>query len=122
MAVIEIYSPYYPLNDNATLFVPNPWATTDNPASDMWIQCTTNCATTFSGDGFLSVVGIIEYEYIDGNGQVQQVTFGDASDLNDVNIFALPARLFVSQLLSVTTAYICYDGTIAPCLTLFQWG
>jgi hypothetical protein len=122
MAVIAIYSPGYPLNDNTTLFVPNPWATADNPASDMWIQCTANCASTDSGDGFLSVVGVIEYEYLDGSGQVQQVTFGDASDLNDVNIFALPPRLFVSQLLSVTTAYICDDGAIAPCLTLFLWG
>jgi hypothetical protein len=122
MTVLNIYSPGYPLSVNATLFVANPWATSDNPAADTWIQCTTNLSSTDSGEGFLSAVGIIEYEYINGNGQVQQVTFGDISDLADVNIFDLPAILFVRQLLSVTTAYIEDGGGIGPCLTLFQWG
>jgi hypothetical protein len=122
MAILNIYSPGYPINPNSTLYVANPWATPGNPATDVWLQCTTNCVSTDSGDGFLSVVGIIEYEYIDGNGNIQQVTFGDVTDLNNVDIFGLPPRLFVGQLVSVTTAYIGYQGGVAPCLTIFQWG
>jgi hypothetical protein len=133
MAVLEIYSPrFFSLYQNSTVYVANPWATKDKPASDIWIQCTINCLSTVSEQGFSGGIGIIEYEHVDEQGQIQRETFGGTTDLDQVSIFQLPPRLFVRRLVSVTVANIASQGgfqanggigaLFTSNITLFLWG
>jgi hypothetical protein len=121
-SVINIFSPGWVTSGSCiTQFVPNPWGNPANPACDVWIECTITALTvwdTLSTTGF----GIIEFESLDGNGRDQLTTFGDVTNLSNVNPGDLPARMFVPQLVSVTLALLNANTGSSGTVTLFQWG
>jgi hypothetical protein len=121
MAVLNMFSPGGLTGGSQTQFIQNPWGTPAAPATDVWIQCTMT-AVQINDTPSLAGLGIIEIEFLDAQGQMQQTTFGDVNNLNNVIPENLPARLFVSQLVSVTVALILYDTGALGSVTLFQWG
>jgi hypothetical protein len=122
MSVLNIFSPGQ-LNTGTTVtqFIPNPWSSADNPAWDVWVQCTMS-AIQVGGDLSLAGIGIVEIEFVDDQGQVQRTTFGDITNLSNVAPLDLQQRLFVPQMLSVTIAMIVGGGRATGITTLFQWG
>lgn len=121
MAVLNIFSPGWLTGGTSTQFVANPWGTAGAPATDVWVQCTVN-AFQIDDTPSLAGFGIIEIEFLDGQGQFQRTTFGDVGNLSNVIPENLPPRLFVPQMLSVTFAMITYDTGAAGTATLFEWG
>ena len=114
MAVLNIFSPGDLTSGGSggrfsTQFVSNPFG-----VFDTWIQCTTKYV---AGDG-QSDFGIMEIEFIDGNGRLQRQTFADQGSVYG----ALVSRLFVPKLAAVTVAANTFDASIQGTLTLFQWG
>ena len=122
MTVLNIYSPpHITTGGTVTQFIPNPWGSADNPAADVWIQCTMS-AIQGGGDLWLMGFGIIELDFLDDNGRVQRTTFGDVSNLGNVSPLNLPQRKFVRRMLSVTIAGLVGSGRARGMTTLFQWG
>jgi hypothetical protein len=122
MSVVSIFSPdWFEGGQLGTQFVANPFGTADSPASDVWIQCAVPWSQAFDTPA-TEAFGIIEIEFVDDQGQTQQTTFGDVTNLSNVSPGDLPPRLFVSQLLSVTLAMLPYNTIQAGTVTLFQWG
>lgn len=122
MTVLNIYSPpHITTGGTVTQFIANPWGSADNPASDVWIQCTMS-AIQGGGDLWLMGFGIIELDFLDDNGQFQRTTFGDVSNLGNVAPLDLPQRKFVRRMLSVTIAGLVGSGRARGMTTLFQWG
>lgn len=122
MSVINIFSPgWIEGGANGTQFVGNPWGTPDAPASDVWIQCEVPWSQAFDTPAF-AAFGIIEIEFLDDQGQTQQTTFGDITNLSSIHPGDLPPRLFVSNLLSVTLAMLPFNTIQAGTVNLFQWG
>lgn len=122
MTVLNIYSPpHITTGGTVTQFIANPWGSADNPASDVWIQCTMS-AIQGGGDLWLMGFGIIELDFLDDNGQFQLTTFGDVSNLGNVAPLNLPQRKFVRRMLSVTIAGLVGSGRARGMTTLFQWG
>ena len=121
MAILNIFSPGWVVGGSTTQHVANPWATKAKPTTDVWVQCTMGAIQindTISLAGF----GIIEIEFLDGNGHFQRKTFGDVGNLDNVIPEDLPPRLFVSNMLSVTLALVTYDTGASGTVTLFEWG
>ena len=122
MQIIAVFSPDWLVGSGqGTQFVPNPWGTPDAPASPVWIECTVPVIEVFDNP-FLTMFGIIEIEYLDDNGQVQQQTFGDITNLDNVMPGDLPPRWYCPQLLSVTFAAVTYNASESATATLFLWG
>lgn len=122
MTVLNIYSPpHITTGGTVTQFIANPWGSADDPASDVWIQCTMS-AIQGGGDLWLMGFGIIELDFLDDNGQFQRTTFGDVSNLGNVAPLDLPQRKFVRRMLSVTIAGLVGSGRARGMTTLFQWG
>jgi hypothetical protein len=109
MGVLNIYSPNSMVGSEfTTQYIQNPWGTPNIPASDVcfqrWIsQFEINSPPSIAG------FGIIEFEFIGDQG-IQQTTFGDVTDLSDVQWWNLPTRMFVPQMLSVTLAFLPYGS------------
>ena len=114
MAVLEIFSPGWLTGGTTTQFVANPWGT-----ADVWIQC--GVGSLAVGEFALAGWGIIEFENLE-EGAVQRTTFGDVSDLENVDVFDLPPRMFVPNLISVTLASPSFDLNAVGTVTLYQWG
>jgi len=91
MAVLDIMTPGYIVGGMSTQNVPNPWATRDSPATDVWVLCTMT-ALQVNDTGALAGYGIIEYEHIDSDGQMKRVQIADPSNLSDV----IPEYLYQS--------------------------
>src|SRR5262245_19393908 len=108
MTVLNIFSPGW-INaapgTQTTQFVANPWGP---QARDVWVQCTMS-AFQVNDTPSLAGFGIIEFESRDGQGHVQRTQFGDPNDLSNVVPEALPERLFIPKMVSVTLAFISYD-------------
>lgn len=121
MAVLNIMTPGYELGGNATQYVPNPWGTPGAPACDVWVLCTMT-ALQVNDTPSLAGYGIIEYEYVDSNGQAQQRQIADPSNLSNVIPEYLFQSYFIPNILSVTLAMITYDTSASGTVTLFQWG
>jgi hypothetical protein len=121
MAVLNIMTPGYELGGTATQYVPNPWGTPDSPACDVWVLCTMT-AFQINDTAALAGYGIIEYEYVDSNGQVQQVQIADPSNLSNVIPEYLFQSYFIQNMISVTLAIITYNTGASGTVTLFQWG
>ena len=122
MTVLNIYSPpHITTGGTVTQFIANPWGSADNPAADVWIQCTMS-AIQGGGDLWLMGFGIIELDFLDDNGRVQRTTFGDVSNLGNVSPLNLPQKKFVRRMLSVTIAGLVGSGRARGMTTLFQWG
>jgi hypothetical protein len=122
MAVINIYTPGWFSGGTSTQFVANPWGSPTAPACDVWVLCTLNGLASFNVTELLAVYGIIEFEYLDAQGNTQQTTFGDVNNLSNVGSAQLPTSFFVSQMLSVTLAILTYNVDATGTVTLFQWG
>jgi hypothetical protein len=132
MTVLGIYSPGMISNTSGwgleavTQFVPNPWSSRANPAADVWIQCTPAWMEISPGDINDAGIGILEIEFIDGNGQVQQTAFGDTNDVtNNLSVAGeggIPTRLYVPSLLSVTVLLLGYNASVFGTVSLFLWG
>ena len=122
MSVISIFSPgWFEGGQLGTQFVANPFGTQDAPASDVWVQCEVAWSQEFDTPASASF-GIIEIEFLDGQGQFQRTTFGDVTNLGSVHPGDLPPRLFVGQLLSVTLAMLPFNTVMAGTVSMFQWG
>ena len=120
MSVISIYSPgELSGGSNTTQYVANPFASQGSPATDVWIECDLQMVNIWDTASFV-LFGIIEYEYIDSSGNIQEASLGDVNNLG--NISYLPTRLFVSSLLSVTLAYITTNVSAQCRVVLYQWG
>jgi hypothetical protein len=99
-----------------TQFVGNPWGT-----SDVWVLCSMSAFQT-NDTPALAGYGIIEYEYLDSNGKVQQVQIADPSNLNDVIPEYLLQSYYITNMVSVTLAMITYNTGASGTVTLLQWG
>ena len=121
MAVIAIYSPgeLSTGTSNTTQYVANPFASPGNPASTVWIECDVQPVNIWDTAAFV-LWGIIEYEYMDSNGNIQQASFGDVNNLS--NSSYLPTRMGVVNMVSVTLAFITVNVAGQCRVVLSQWG
>jgi hypothetical protein len=121
VAILNIFSPGWLTGGTSTQFVANPWASPGNPAQDIWVQCTSS-SLQINDTPSLAGFGIIEFDFLDGEGRRRTTSFGDPGNLHNVIPENLPERMFIAQMLSVTLAMITYDTGSAGTVTLFQWG
>lgn len=135
MTVLNIFSPPMVSNTGGwgiletTQWIANPWATSKNPASAVWIQCTPAWIEIDDLIGNVGI-GILEVEFQDDNGQVGQQTWGyepvDTFTTDTAPSVAqegdIPTSLFVPKLLSLTVLLVGYNCPFFGTVTLFQWG
>jgi hypothetical protein len=130
MAVLEVYSPGE-LNSGTggssavSQFIANPWATSDNPASPVWIQCTP-AGFTWGESDMAFGIGILQLTYVDANGYWAGTDYGNVSDLQDnlstIGFFGLPTRLFVPAFISVEILVASYNCNAQGSVALYLWG
>jgi hypothetical protein len=106
---------------SATQYIPNPWGTEKTPSTDVWIQLTTASTTVWNTAG-IAGFGIMEIEYIDDSGDVQAMTFGDITNLANVDFFNTPVIYYRPNMLSVTVAAASYNIDLICATTLMEWG
>jgi hypothetical protein len=117
MAVLNIWSPgQLGGSGSTTQTVQNPWGVTD-----VWIQCGTP-ATEPSDNPSISAFGIIEVEYLDGQGIPQSTQFADPGDLSDIHPGDFPTRLFQPRLVAATFVLLTYAAWSEGSATFFEWG
>jgi hypothetical protein len=107
---------------SATQYFPNPLG---KGANNVWIQLTTGSTNIWGVDGDENTYvgfGIIEIEYLDSSGQVQQSKFGDITNLSDVDWQNLPTIYYQENMLSVTVAADSYNYDQICNTTLIEWG
>ena len=116
MAILQLMSP--PIfaiggeGDNwQTQFTANPFGPGDKP---VWFQCTTKYVAGRGQSDF----GVLEIDFLDGQGQFQRQTFTN----RDAPFGSLIDCGFVPRLLAITVAAHTYDAAISGTLTLFHWG
>lgn len=135
MTILSIYSPPslnilgpgYP--SAVTQWVGNPFATEEHPASDVWIQCTPAWIVGYGlSDGATSVsgIGILEIEYLDAGGHIQQQAFGDVNDPTGnaslAGLASMPTRYYQSGFLSATILLLSENSAAYGTTTFFLWG
>jgi len=121
MSVVNIFSPGVVVTGgNTTQFVPNPWATRNKPATDVWVQTAINGLNVWD-TAALAVFGIIEFESLDEHGHTQTKKFGDPHNLSHVLSDALPTRLFIPKMISVTLACLALNVGMIGEVTFFEW-
>jgi hypothetical protein len=121
MPVLNIFSPAVVVGGhNTTQFVPNPWATKNKPATDAWVQTAINGLNIWD-TAALAVFGIIEFESLDDHGHTQTKKFGNPHDLNHVLSDAIPTRLFIPRMVSVTLACLALNVGMVGEVTIFEW-
>jgi len=121
MSVQNIFSPSEVVTGhNATQFVPNPWATKNKPATDVWVQTAINGLVVLD-TAAMAVFGIIEFEALDDHGHLQRKQFGNPSSLSHVPSGSLPTRLFIPRMISVTLAALALNVGVVGEVTFFEW-
>lgn len=108
-----------------TQFFTNPWGSTkDNFASDVFIQCTPAWVLWGSTD-FAFLIGILEVNSLDRNGNHVHTVFGNETDLADnlsiSGAIGIPNRLYVSNFLNAVILLGGYNATVQGSVTLFLW-
>jgi hypothetical protein len=122
LTIQAIYSPgWFYGGQDGTQFVANPWATAEKPDSAVWIQCSMPWTQTWN-TAAMAVWGILQVDFLDDAGNVQQTTFGDPSNLGNVYPSDLPPRLFVPRFLSATFALINTNVVSCGTVTFYLWG